>query len=154
MHCTTTQYALHWYTHSFLPVNMCWWVCVCRGWQRLTGSLTIIGHFLQKWPIFSGSFVENNLQLRGSYESSLPLWVRADCVVPSVSMLICTNTYSYCACDTHSYCTCVWLKILWYVCVCISLSRLCYSHFSRYHARMHIYIAPVTHIHIVPVYAR
>jgi len=57
------------YTYTFI---ICVYTHPCTGWRRLIGSLIFIGHFLQKWPIFNVSFVENDLQLRGSYESSPP----------------------------------------------------------------------------------
>jgi len=53
-------------------LSMCHALRDTHGGRRLIGSLIFTGHFPQKRPIFGGSFLENNLQFRGSYESLPP----------------------------------------------------------------------------------
>ena len=78
---------------------------------RYIGSLVLIGHFQQKWPIFRGSFVENDLQLREFY-----IW----CHFAHDSYVWNTLIYAFCVC----------------VCVC---TRVCLSVFgcSYTHAHTH-----------------
>jgi len=91
-------------------------ICVrCTGWRRPTGRLIFPGHFLQKSPMISGSFVKNDLQLKASYQSVPP------CMCAILYVYIAVNRRTIC----YTWYTYLFIFFTSYLCIMCMMCMMC-----------------------------
>jgi len=155
-HTYVQRHRVHIYMYTIYSVHICMSLYIYRGWRRLIGSLILIGHFPQKSTIFSGSFVENDLQLRGSYESSPPCSVHICMYTVSLYIYsvhicmyiyVCLCTYMYVHICMYTVTSCGPLYMYIHIC---TLSLYIYS----VHICMYIYVCLCTYIVYIYVCTR
>ena len=105
----SSKSVIHLYNYVWCPAAVMRMGCNCTGWRRLIGSLIFMGHFPQKSPIFSGSFVHKDLQL-----SRLSSPKSATYIDIYVYIYIYTCIYIYIYTYIYTY-TCIYISI--YICI-------------------------------------
>jgi len=113
----------------------CWY----RVAKTLIGSLIFIGHFPQKWPIFNGSFVENDLQLTGSYESSPPCTPHNTRGREFHAYILLHHVWHIQVTYCQHICKCVYICIYIYIYIYVSICilHLCRSHIDNRIRQLH-----------------
>jgi len=124
------------YRHKYAYIYMYLYIYIpntsdVTGWRRLKGSRVFIGHFPRKWPIYSSSFVENDLQLRGSHESSPP------CTCSTYK-----DIYIYIYIPRYIYIciyVCIYIDIYVHICILMCIYTYIYVLTRIYNICIHVY---------------